>query len=599
LTTLLDQYGRPIKIGDLKEPQTAHIARLQHEVARAQIDGLSPERAARILREADAGDIVALHRLFDDMYDRDAHLRCEYDKRAGALLGLDWSIVPPAGASPAERRAAEHVEGLLRDAVDDIEDVLLAMMEAVGHGFAPIELQWQRWGNEWLPRFHPRPQTWFRTSLDHRRLVLDNGTGDGEDPRPMGWIFHEHVKVKTGYLGRMGLSRAILWPFLYKAYSLGDFAEFLETYGLPIILGKYMTGASGEEKASLMRAVAALGRDARAIMPSGMEIEIQKITGSADATPHLALMNWADAAESKLILGQVLSADAKATGMGSGVANLHGEVRHDILCADARQVAGTLTRDLVYPLIALNRGGVDGLSRCPRWVFDTGEASDITAYAEALPKLVGIGLRVPEAWAHEKLRIPEPAGDEPVLGIVQAVPPEPGGEPGKKPGAAEKYDAGLINAYSMGVDRFARLGVEIPEGFIRDVFGLPAPKGGEKVLTPPVNEPGAAALKSALAAAKRRPTDPIPDTRSPIPDDEPWVAAALPRLAADADPAIRAWLDRVEAMLEAAGSLDEFRETLLAAWDSLPPEELTEALAEAIVAAELAGRAEIGDGRNG
>jgi phage gp29-like protein len=592
---ILDQYGKPFNPRDLQEPQTARIAQLQHEVARAQIDGLSPDRAARILREADAGDIVALHRLFDDMVDRDAHLRCEYDKRAGAVVGLDWSIIPPADATPAERRAAEHVESLLRDAVDDLEDLLLAMMEAVGHGFAPIELEWKRWGNEWLPAFHPRPQTWFRTSLDRRRLVLDNGAGDGEDPRPMGWVFHEHVKAKTGYLGRMGLSRAILWPFLYKAYSLGDFVEFIETYGLPIILGKYMSGVSGEEKSSLMRAVAALGRDARAIMPSGMEIEIQKITGGADAMPHLALMNWADAAESKLILGQVLSADAKATGMGSGVAELHGEVRHDILCSDARQIAGTLTRDLVYPLIALNCGGVDGLRRCPRWVFDTGEASDITAYAEALPKLVAAGMRVPEAWVHDKLRIPQPNDDEPVLGIAPAgaAPAQSDGEQeqGKKNPSAEKYDAGLINAYSMGVDRFARLGMEIPEGFIRDVFGLPAPKGGEKVLTPPANDaaqPGTGALRSRLAALSASPSGA---------NDAPWVAAALPRLAADAGPAIRAWLDTIENMLAAANSLDEFRDMLLAAYDSLPSEELTDALAEAITAADLAGRAEIGDGK--
>lgn len=412
---IIDQHGNPLDSGLLREPQTARVATLAHFMVESQLDGLTPAKAARILRQADEGDILAQHQLFDDMYDRDAHLRCEFDKRAGAVLGLDWSIEPPSNASRAEKKAAAMVEALLRDAVDDLEDVIVRMMEAVGHGFAPIELQWARWGQDWLPRFHPRPQTWFRVSSNRRELRLADGSPDGAEPISMGWILHQHSKVKTGYLGRMGLYRVLVWPFLYKAYSIGDFAEFLETYGLPIIVGKYMQGATGEEKASLMRAVTALGHDARAIMPDGMSLEINKITGGGEGSHHLNMVAWADSAQSKATLGQVLSAEAKATGLGSGVAALHAEVRHDILAADARQIAGTLTRDLVYPLLVLNGAPIDSYRRCPRWTFDLGEAEDITAYAEALPKLVGVGMRIPRAWVHDRLRIPKPDGEEPVL----------------------------------------------------------------------------------------------------------------------------------------------------------------------------------------
>ena len=409
---IIDQHGNPLDSGQLREPQTARVATLAHFMVESQLDGLTPAKAARILRQADEGDILAQHQLFDDMYDRDAHLRCEFDKRAGAVLGLAWSIEPPSNASRAEKKAAAMVEALLRDAVDDLEDVVVRMMEAVGHGFAPIELEWERWGQDWLPSFHPRPQTWFRVSSNRRELRLADGSPDGAEPISMGWILHQHSKVKTGYLGRMGLCRVLVWPFLYKAYSIGDFAEFLETYGLPIIVGKYMQGATGEEKASLMRAVTALGHDARAIMPDGMSLEVNKITGGGEGSHHLNMVAWADGAQSKAILGQVLSAEAKATGMGSGVADLQGEVRRDILASDARQLASTLTRDLVYPLIALNRGGLDGLRRCPRFVFDLGEAEDLKAFAESLPALAANGARIPVSWVHEKLRIPQAADDE-------------------------------------------------------------------------------------------------------------------------------------------------------------------------------------------
>lgn len=530
---ILDANGNPIDRAVLTEPQTARVAALQNDLITSQLDGITPARAARILRDADQSDILGQHQLFDDMLDRDAHLVCEYDKRRQAVLGLDWSIDPPANASRAEKKAAAWVEDILRTVVDDLEDVLLAAMDAVGHGFAPIELEWRRQGTEWVPVFHPRPQTWFRLSQDRRELRLRDNSGNGAEPLPFGWIMHQPGKIKTGYLSRAGILRVLIWPFMYKAYSIGDFAEFLETWGLPIIIGKYNQAASSEEKASLFRAVTALGHDARAIMPEQMAIEISKITGTGSGTPHLEMAAWADGAQSKALLGQVLSSEAKATGMGSGVADLHAEVRRDILIADARQLASTITRDLVYPLVALNVPGIDGLRRCPRWVFDLGESEDVATYAKALPDLVGVGLKIPVQWAHEKLRIPQPDGDEPVLSVARpdlVVPPEARPNP-----------------------------------------GTPAA---------PNSAPTDAALRAALKAAS------VPATFA---DQAALDAAieAIPETAVrELDAMIRPALDA----LLAAGTPEEAAAALLAAEPDMAGDELTRRLTRAIFVADLAGR---------
>lgn len=430
---LVDQYGTPINRGMLKEPQTARVASLQNEYLVGSLDGLTPARLAATLRNADAGDLFAQHRLFSDMEDRDTHLAAEMGKRKLALLDLDWSIEPPRNASAVEKSHADWLTDVLIGAVDPIEDLILALMDGVGHGFSPVELEWRNEGSELLPAFNPRPQEWFRLDQHRREIRLRDMSIDGAPLQPFSWVFHTHGKAKTGYLGRLGIHRVLSWPFLYKAYAIGDFAEFLETFGLPIILGKYFAGASPEEKASLMRAVTALGHDARAIMPQDMELEVQKITGGGDSTPHLAMVDWAERSISKAILGQTMSAEAKSTGIGSGNADLHREVRHDILKADAREIAGTITRDLLYPLIALNRGNIDGLRRCPRFVFDTGEGEDIRLFAEALPELVGVGMEIPVDWAHNKLRIRRPTNKEPILRIAApkdvlspALRPEPG-----------------------------------------------------------------------------------------------------------------------------------------------------------------------------
>jgi phage gp29-like protein len=435
---LLDQYGRPIEAALLREPQTSRVANLQNEYLQGQLDGLTPARVSRLLKLADDGDLWAQHRLFSDMEERDAHLYAEIGKRRRAPLCLDWTIEPPRGASAAEKAHAEWLTEVLTDAADPFEELLVALMDGIGHGFASVELEWLKNGQDLLPAFHPRPQEWFRLDRSRRELRLRDASADGAPLQPFGWVLHTYGKAKTGYLGRMGLHRVLVWPFLYKAFAIGDFAEFLETFGLPMITGKYFSGATDDEKASLLRAVTALGHDARAIMPAEMELEIQSVTGSGQGSPHLAMVDWSERSQSKAILGQTMSAEAKSTGIGSGNADLHDDVRKDILKADVRQLEGTITRDLLYPLLALNRGGIDSLSRCPRLVFDTGEAEDLAAYADSLPKLVAVGMKkIPLAWVHEKLRIPEAADGEESLGVAAPAAPAGGGNlpPGKDPAA--------------------------------------------------------------------------------------------------------------------------------------------------------------------
>jgi phage gp29-like protein len=450
VSQIIDQFGNPIDRAVLQEPQTARIAMLQNQYLTPMLGGLTPSRLARTLQEADNGNLLDQHRLFSDMEERDGHLRAEMDKRKNAVVGLTWNIVPPNNATAAEKALAEWVRETLQDAVDPLEDVMLAMMEGPGHGFAAIEMEWRKEGSELLPEFHPRPQEWFRLNRMRTELRLVDASIDGIELLPFGWIMHTHGKAKTGYLGRMGLYRTLVWAFLYKAYALGDFAEFLETYGLPIIVGKYTGGATADEKASLMRAVTALGHDARAIMPTDMQIEIQKITGSGSETAHMAMVEWAEKSISKSILGQTLTADTGKNGGGSyALGKVHNEVRHDILRSDARQLGATLTRDLVYPLIALNRGGVDGLKRCPRFAFDLSEPEDLVAYSEALPKLVGVGFQVPRTWAQDKLHIPQPKDGEDVLKVTGQIPSNNNASDMADAAAAESLSAWRRAALSM------------------------------------------------------------------------------------------------------------------------------------------------------
>ena len=70
-----------------------------------------------------------------------------------------------------------------------------------------------------------------------------------------------------------------------------------------------------------------------------------------------------------------------------------------------------------------------------------------------------------------------------------------------------------------------------------------------------------------------------------------------PALARQAEAQILQWQDEIAAMLDAADSLEAFRESLLARYRDLPTDELVTVLAQALATINLAGRSEVQDGR--
>lgn len=421
---IIDINGNPLRAQTLHEPQTAHLRHLHQEFAGHPVRNLTPPRLSRILETAEQGNLQGQSELFMDMEERDAHLFAEISKRKRVLASLDWRIDPPRNPTAREKADAEYLEELVGD-LDGWEELLIDMADGIGHGFAAIELEWERYGREYVPRaFHHRPQTWFQLPQSNRdELRLRSNQRDGEPLEPFGWIMHR-PRARSGYVARTGLFRVMAWPYLFKHYATRDLAELLHIYGLPIRLGKYPSGTADDEKATLLRAVTMLGHSAAGIIPEGMSIEFQKAIEGSDA-PFQSMINACDGAFSKGILGGTLTTQMGNGGAGGGsyaAAKTHNEVRLDIKESDARQEAGTLSRDLLWPLLVLNRPGNNDVRRAPRLHFDVRDPEEFGQYAEAIPKLIDAGLKVPVSWARGKLNVPEPEADEPVL---ERAPPAP------------------------------------------------------------------------------------------------------------------------------------------------------------------------------
>jgi phage gp29-like protein len=511
-------------------------------------EGLGPVQLAGLLREAELGNLIPAMWLAEAMEEKNLHYRSVLATRKLQVSALPIQVTA-ASDDAIDQRAADLVrdfcEGpLLRGALFDI-------LDAVGKGFSVSELIWELQLGEWRPaRIEWRFPQWFVFDrVDGKTILMRGGPGDGASAfqaapdelsrgnfgtplPPNKFITHIH-RSKSGLPIRGGLMRPAAWAYMFQNFSVKAWAIFLEVYGHPLRVGKYETGASKEDKATLLRAVRNIATDAAAIIPQGMEIEFVEAANSTGASPHQVQLDWWNAQISKLVLGQTGTTDA---GQYVGTADAHEHVRGDICDDDAAQLGASLSRDVVRPLVDLNVGP---RPRYPILSIGEPETEDTAALMDNIKTFVALGGQVSESWLGGKLGVPPPEPGEAVLKAPAPVPAF-GAAPN---GDGDEQDPAGANAAD-----------------------LPAPataKGG----------------RFAVQAQLPQTAAPVTDAIDALQDDQ----------LADWHPMIKPLVDPIQALLAECSTLEEFLSRLPELVAKQNPAKLAQSLAEAAFAARLAG----------
>ncbi|HUY28520.1 MAG TPA: DUF935 domain-containing protein [Candidatus Binataceae bacterium] len=446
--TLYDAYGREVDTERLRTAQAAptmagirNIFSVMHPSA-----GLTPERLASILREAEFGDPFLYLELAEEMEEKDLHYLAVLGTRKQAVAGLDL-IVEAATSSAEDQRAASMIREIILGGALSIDSAIVEMLDALGKGFSATEIIWDRSGRQWFPReLKWRDPRWFmfdwisgdellvRTLKDQAMdgAEPDAGgnartphfTGDGlagglragiqpmtAPLAPFKFITH-FAKAKAGLPIRGGLARAAGWAYLFKNYILKDWVTFTEVFGQPLRVGKYHPGATETDKQTLLSAVANIGTDAAAIIPESMMIEFTEARQGGSSELYRSFCEYLDMQVSKAVLGQTLTTEVTTAGGSRAAAEVHDSVRRDILAADARRLGETLNRDLVRPIVDLNLGPQ---RRYPKLTLGLPDDRDAKEFADIVAELADRGLRIAQKSVLDKLGLPQAAADEPVL----------------------------------------------------------------------------------------------------------------------------------------------------------------------------------------
>jgi phage gp29-like protein len=357
------------------------------------------------------------------------------ETRRDACIATPWHLEPQEG----------DVSKFVAEVIEPVFDPLVrAAWKAVPYGYSVAEIVWRQDGSRIvIDRAGEKPLQWFEPQRD----------GTLRYKAPEGMTNPEGVVVDTTYkfiltrrnptydnpYGEALLSR-LYWAFFFRHNATRFWAQFLERFGNPIILGKTANPKG------MIDALTKLGIDAAIAV--GTNEEVKAVTQSAGGEFDLFDKALARRVQ-KLVLGQTLTTDVDGKG-SYAAAQVHNMVRMDKRASDLALVSASMQR-VVNAIVALNFPGATP----PVFTMADSRGLELER-AERDAKLVEAGVvRFTKEYLLDRydfeetdIEIPE-AQAPPQFGPQGAQPPGNGPQQGQRPDDAR---AALL-APSTGIFR--------------------------------------------------------------------------------------------------------------------------------------------------
>ena len=181
----------------------------------------------------------------------------------------------------------------------------------------------------------------------HKHMIED---GEFEDP------------LAAGRVHGVGIRSRIYWCWYQKQECLAWLMEFLERSAFGLEIWYYPWGNEEAERSMRRAAQERIGQGRNIVLvprpmgQEGMMYGVERIEpgmGGASALKEI-LAEYFGHQIKRYILGQTLTSEAHATGLGSNLASIHLDTYMQIIRFDARNLEETLTRQLVRRLVEWN-----------------------------------------------------------------------------------------------------------------------------------------------------------------------------------------------------------------------------------------------------
>jgi phage gp29-like protein len=424
--------------------------------ARVLGSALTPAQVTSILSMADLGYLWQIADLLDECRERDGHLHSQLQSRELRVAGAEWELRPPVGSGARGAEIARWCTArLLEIEADDalqrsFPDALVSLMTAVYQARAGLEVTWRSEGRRMVPAslhfIHPRR---FAFTTDWRLHLWDasgtattyaspentNANGPfGQFPGlplaafPAGkFVVHQPV-VRGVYPTREGLGRLLVWWSTFKRFDIRDLLAYAQWAGRGLRVGTYSTGkgkmgeyvSTPDDQQVLLEALDAMSSTVSVAIADTTKLDV--ISAPTNNDVHDRLASLCNAEMSKAIVGGTLGSEVTAGGGNRALGEVHERGELVIARSDAQQLAATLRRDLLRPMVEMSFG-VGRLA--PSIVFATDPAGDLDGLAKRMKIFADMGGRLGQRSSANALQLPEIEDDEETFGGKAQTPSTP------------------------------------------------------------------------------------------------------------------------------------------------------------------------------
>lgn len=454
MAQLLLDFEQPIERRSLEEPP-------QRRFGRGRVTGweritagteATPQWVTGAIRRMERGDVSQFVLLAQRMEER-------FSAYSGALqelkdgMGSDYRVTA-ASPDPIDQDIAESIERIVEG--DAFLRSLVNLRDALGIGYAVLEVRWQMVGDELVPvqfvrvppdsvRYANDGCTPFLFDIEGRSAdAAAHGLGGEFTPLSRGRFISHVSRVRSGLPVNVGMAKSVAYLYLYATMAWQSWGSYLERYGNPMLVGRYPGGVHDDHAQELEDVLERLANDASAVFDNRLDVSVLEHTAAAGNANGVAFRDIIKELDGQAKIA-VVGSDMTSTGSGSRAL---GEVLQERtirrITSFAFQESATLREQLVAAWMEVNVP--DNLLREPPMLeLDIEGNEDMKALGEGLGPLLDRGAQVLVTEVLNRAGLPVPEGMDETL-MMHAITAEPDATtpPSESAGAVARYSDTIL-----------------------------------------------------------------------------------------------------------------------------------------------------------